>query len=160
MNLLQPKAWQVMLLTACVAVAGWVVLSVAVGDGAMLLQVPTATVAVLVVMTLVLVLLGRPVRRWTRGDRTRRLDPLHAARVAALAVSAAWVGALVGGWYAAQALVVLPLLEGTRLSTFGRATGAAAASLVLSAAGLMVRTWCLLPPDDTGEGGTGGDPTS
>ena len=47
-------------------------------------------------------------RRFLRGEATRPLSPLRAMRTLVLAQAAALTGALVAGWYAAQALVLLP----------------------------------------------------
>jgi peptidoglycan/LPS O-acetylase OafA/YrhL len=97
---------------------------------------------------------GLPVRRWVAGRRERPLDPLLAARTVVLAKAAAYGGALLTGWYAGQALILLPdpvEVRRTRLVVAGICTLVA---IALAGCGLLVQRWCRVPPsDDDGDGG-------
>ena len=146
--MLTPKPWYGVALAAVTAVLVCVLLRLWVGVGGNPPDVPQAALVVLAVLDVTLLIVGLPVRRWNRGVRTRALNPLRGAQVAALAVSAVWVGALISGWYAGQALAVLPLVEGVRAVRFGLAAGAFLLSVVLSAAGHVVKGWCTLSDED------------
>lgn len=104
---------------------------------------------------LVLLVLGWRVRQFVRGRAS--MDAIAASRVAALAVTAGYVGALLAGLGLAQVVAV---------AGFGQAPAArsdavigsltAAASLALLACGLLVQAWCEIPDDDD-DPGAGGD---
>ena len=118
------------------------------------MPLPWTVVAVPVAGAVGLAWFGWPVRRWTRGDRSRTLDPLRAARTVVLAKASALVASLFLGWYAGLALWVLrpsaPQVQAGRLST---AVAAALGFAVMLVAGLVVERWCKSPPtpDDTPE---------
>jgi Protein of unknown function (DUF3180) len=101
-------------------------------------------------IVLAVIAAGLPVRRWVHGARDRVLDPMVAARTAVLAKAAAYGGALMVGWYLAQAVLVVPDLVGTRRSRLIVALVAAAAAVAVSVAGFVVQRWCRIPPDDEG----------
>jgi hypothetical protein len=130
----------------------WVALDLWAGSGGN--PPPLSWVAVFVVFALVLVVIaaGLPVRRWMRGQRDRALDPLVAARTAVLAKAAAYGGALIVGWYLAQAILVLPDLVGVRRQRFTIALVATALAVTLSVAGFIVQRWCRIPPSDDSQG--------
>ena len=108
----------------------------------------SALVGMLVIAAAVLVV-GWPVRRWNNGERDRRLDPLRAARTAVLAKASSHSGALLAGWYAGQALVVVPdLAIEPRRDRLVLAVLAVLAAAVMVAAGLVAERWCRLPDDD------------
>jgi hypothetical protein len=88
------------------------------------------------------------VRRWVAGLRRQRVHPLTAARIAVLASAASYVGALLSGWYTAQAVVILRALVGDRRTLFWSAVASAVAALVLAASGLLAQRWCRRPPDE------------
>ncbi|HET7477246.1 MAG TPA: DUF3180 domain-containing protein [Dermatophilaceae bacterium] len=91
---------------------------------------------------------GLPVRRFLRGHARTPMNPLRAMRTVVLAQAAALTGALVTGWYAAQALVLLPNLDvATVRSAALEAAALAAAGGVLTAAGLRAQAMCRLPDD-------------
>jgi hypothetical protein len=146
--MLTPKPWYGAALAAATAVLVWVILWLWVGIGRNPPDVPPAALIVLAVLVVTLLIVGLPVRRWNRGDRTRALNPLRGAQVAALAVSAVWVGSLISGWYAGQALAVLPMVEGVRAVRFALAAGAFLLSVALSVAGHVVKGWCTLSGED------------
>ena len=83
---------------------------------------------------------GLPVRRFLRGEATRPLSPLRAMRTLVLAQAAALTGALVAGWYAAQALVLLPDadVDSVRAAML-RSLAVCVSGVLLVVAGLLVQ---------------------
>lgn len=132
-----------------VGVVAWSGLRLLESRGGLPLPLPwTATAGMLVIAVAVLVA-GWPVRRWTRGDRTRRLDALRAARTLVLARASAYSGSALVGFYAAQALLVVPdLAVEARRERLWMALLSTSGAAVMVAAGLVVERWCRLPRDD------------
>jgi Protein of unknown function (DUF3180) len=91
---------------------------------------------------------GLPVRRWVAGRRERPLDPLLAARTVVLAKAAAYGGALLTGWYAGQALILLPDLVEVRRTRLVVAGICTLTAIALAGCGLLVQRWCRVPPSD------------
>jgi hypothetical protein len=91
---------------------------------------------------------GLPVRRWVAGRRERPLDPLLAARTVVLAKAAAYGGALLAGWYAGQALILLPDLVEVRRARLLVAGICTLTAIALAGSGLLVQRWCRVPPSD------------
>jgi hypothetical protein len=91
---------------------------------------------------------GLPVRRWVAGLRERPLDPLMAARTVVFAKAAAYGGAVLSGWYAAQGLILWPDLVGARRARLIVAGLCVLAAIALSVSGLVVQRWCRVPPSD------------
>lgn len=98
---------------------------------------------------------------WARGTRARldpnsgrpRMDPLVAARTAALALAGSRTGAIVFGLYAG---IALRLISETAISA-GRqglliAGLAALGALALAGASLYLERICRVPPDPDGDG--------
>lgn len=142
------RLWTLVLMAVVVTGLGWLVLELwTTGDGTFLPLPPTAAVGGYL-LAVVVILVGIPVRRWVRGDRSRPLNPLAAARTVVLARAAAYGGAVLLGWYLAQGLVLLPELVGTRRERFWVAMVASVGAVLLGAAGLLVQRWCRVPPDD------------
>lgn len=130
-----------------VGAVSWVILDAMQRNGSDPLPVPwTAPAGLLVLVGLVLGA-AREVSRWVRGRRARPMNPLTAARIAVLASAAGTVGAVLTGWYAAQAVVVLRALVGERRGLFWTAAAAAVCAVLLAAAGLLGQQWCRRPPD-------------
>lgn len=143
-----------LLAAVVVAVVGWAVLRAWTGGGGTYLPLPWTVVAGTVLLAAGVLGAGWPVRRWTSGRRDRPLDPLVAARTVALAIAAAYGGAVLAGWYAAQGLVILPDVVGARRTRLVLAVAATLAAVGVSVAGFVVQRWCRLPPDDeTGAAG-------
>lgn len=80
------------------------------------------------------------------GD-LRRLDPLRATRVLALARASAFSGAATAGAYAAIALLTAPTAQvEPRLERLVLALLAVLAATALCVAGVVVERWCRVPP--------------
>jgi hypothetical protein len=141
--------------------AGLAVLAAAVGWGIAQLVDTFAdrSISVPITMPVVMGLLALALVLWARGTRnrlsarpgTRPIDPIVAARSAALAMAASRTGALVAGFYVGVAFALAPGWEAG--SVRGRVVTAvvtvAAAVLVVLAA-LMLERICRLP-DDPGD---------
>jgi hypothetical protein len=82
------------------------------------------------------------------GD-LRRIDPLRATRVLALARASAFAGAAMVGAYAAIALLTAPTASAEpRVERLVIALVAVLAAAALSVAGVVVERWCRVPPDE------------
>jgi hypothetical protein len=134
----------------------WVGLDLWTGSGREPLPLPWAAIVILAAIVALVIAAGLPVRTWVSGTREKVLDPLVAARTAVLAKAAAYGGAVIVGWYASQALLVLPDLVGDRKQRFILGLIAAAVAAGISVAGFIVQSWCRIPPDDSTKPGAGG----
>lgn len=86
---------------------------------------------------------GLPVRRFLRGEATKPLSPIRAARTLVLAQAAALTGAGVFGYYAAQVFLVLPERDiPSNLTLLWRLLALCAGALLLSGAGLAAQRMC------------------
>ena len=143
----------VAVVTAAVTSAGF---RIAESRGATVLPVPLVSLLVVVLMAAVVLSLGWAVRQYTQGKRPT-LDPLLAARVVVLATASTYTGALLAGWYAGQALLVLGDLDiEARRAVAVSAGGALGAAVLLAVVGLVVERWCEVRPRDDDElGGPG-----
>ena len=131
---------------------GWYALKLVQDNGGTSPPVPWTALAGVVARAVAVVAAGLPVYRWQTGRRTTRLDPLVAARTVVFAKAAVYGGALLSGWYAAQALAVLPDVVGVRRTRLLLAALAAVAAVAVAGAGLLVQHWCTLPPRDDDQG--------
>lgn len=140
--------------------AAWVLLDLWTGSGGTRPPLSWPTAVGTLVLAAAVLAAGWPVRSWQR-DRARArsagngprppgrpLDPLVAARTAVLAKAAAYGGAVLVGWFAGQALVLLPDLVGARKRDLLIALLATLAAVLLVVAGFVVQHWCRVPPDD------------
>lgn len=98
---------------------------------------------------------GLPVKRLRSGRPSPRVGPLRAARTLVLAQAAALTGAALVGWYAAQALLVLPDLDvASQRWQLVKLVALLVASVLLTGSGLLVQRMCRLdedqhePPED------------
>lgn len=149
---MQRTRWPNLVLVAVVVgVVSYAMLTALVSRGMGPVPVPGTTWVGLAVVAVVLLLLGRAVRRFLEG-RPTRMDALRAARVAVLAKAASLSGAALGGYFAAQVLSSLTNLGARMLQSQALSAGAATlACLVLVVVALVVESWCEVPPDDDGE---------
>lgn len=137
-----------------VGVVAWSLLRLLEAAGGLPLPQPWTAPAGMGVIAVAVLVAGWPVRRWTRGDRSRRLDALRAARTLVLARASAYSGSALVGFYLAQGVLALPdLAVETRRERLWLALLAAGAAMLMVAAGLLVERWCRLPPDDEDDGG-------
>lgn len=149
-----PARLPLMLLLAVATTAlGWTALDLWHDNGGTSLPLPWTAVAGTAALAAVVIAAGLPVRRWVRGRRDRPLDPLVAARTVVLAKAAAYGGSLLTGWYAAQALALVPDLIGQRRTRLILALVAALFAVATAVAGLVVQRWCRVPPSDSDENG-------
>ncbi|MEJ5914000.1 DUF3180 domain-containing protein [Pseudokineococcus sp. 1T1Z-3] len=117
--------------------------------GLPLTRLPWTAVVAVLVLAVVTLGLGWPVRQWNRGRRDRPLDPLRAARTVVLGQASALAGSALLGWYVGQVLYLLPeVAYPLQQRSAINLTIAALASAVLLVAGLLVERWCRLPEDD------------
>jgi hypothetical protein len=128
--------------------AGWLGLDLWDSRGGLAPPLPWTAALGTLVLGAGVVAAGLPVRRWVSGRRERALDPLLAARTVVLAKAAAYGGAVLAGWYAAQGLVLVPDLVGDRRARFIVAALCLLAAVALAVAGLVVQRWCRIPPSD------------
>lgn len=143
---------RLLLVAVVVGVVSWSGLRLLEASGGVPLPLPWTATAGMAVIALAVLVAGWPVRRWTRGDRSRRLDALRAARTLVLARASAYSGSALAGFYVAQALLVVPdLAVEARRERFWMAVVAVAGALTMVVAGLVVERWCALPPSDEDE---------
>ena len=131
-----------------VALVGWPVLRALEARGVYLPEVPWLVDVAILVLAGTVFWSGWTVRSYQKGKRPS-LDGLRAARTLVLAKAAALTGALLGGWYLAQVLVVLGDLAIESRRDHAIAAGIAVlCSVVLAVVGLVVEKFCELPPSD------------
>ena len=125
------------------------------GQGGSPPEVPWSVTAVLVLIAGIVLWLGLAVRAYQRGD-TPDLDPIRAARTAALAKAASFAGSLLSGWYGAQVLCS-PRTSRTSPCAVALSAGAATlAAVVLAVVGMIVERFCrLLHPRTASRRGAG-----
>ena len=73
---------------------------------------------------------------------------MRAARVAMLARAAALAGALLTAWYLGGAVYLLISVMGLRTEAAMGMLAASVSAAILMAVGLIVESFCSLPPDD------------
>lgn len=140
----------VLALVAAVSLAlTWGLLIILDRQGTHLGAVPWVVGPVLVVLAVVVLWMALAVRAYQRGRRPS-LDPLRAARTAALAKASALTGALLVGWYGGQLLLTLGRLQFESQQSRALVAGAATlCAIVLSVAGVIAERFCQLPPPST-----------
>lgn len=154
---------RLVVVAGAVVVLGWVGLRLWVLGGGELPMVPWTAAVVILVLAAVVLALGWPVRQWTKGRRERALDPLRAARTVVLAKASQYSGALLGGWYGAQVLALLPTVDvESRRAMLVRAAISLLAAVVLWVVGWLVERWCRvdLTDDDEHRGGSPASPAA
>lgn len=130
---------------------GWLLQVGLASGGAPSFQPPVTLYSVLFVLAIILVLLGRPVRRLVRGKAKRPVDPFFATRVLLLAKASGLAGALLVG--TAVGLLGYAVSRTGSFSTpaFWPDVLLGLGSLALCIAGLVVEWWCHIPPQDRAE---------
>ena len=113
---------------------------------------------VLVFMACGVFFAGLPVRRFLRGKAKKSLNPMRAMRTLVLAQAAALTGALVSGWYLAQALVLLPDFDiDSRRTLLVRVAALTAGGVLMSVAGMLAQAMCRVDKGDKPNNGDDGD---
>jgi hypothetical protein len=142
-----------LLVAVVTGVVSFAVFTVITRGGSLVPRPALLSGVLLVVMGGLVLWLARPVRRYLKGQATKPLDPLWAARTVVLAQAAAITGAAAAGWYAGQVGVVLTDLSldvnRGRLLPLGALV---VASLALATAGLVAQRWCRVEPPEDDEG--------
>jgi hypothetical protein len=143
-------------LTAIALVVGlgaWIGWRLYLNAGHLLSPASWVSAILLVLMAVLVVAAGMPVRRFLRGRATKPLSPIRAARTLVLAQAAALTGSAVFGWYAGQvAHAVADVdLPGYR-DVLWRLLALCAAALVLCAAGMVTQRMCRIDGGDRHDG--------
>ncbi|MBE7699190.1 DUF3180 domain-containing protein [Oerskovia sp. Sa1BUA8] len=142
------KVTTLLLVTVVTTVVGWLVVVGLERRGTYLPRVPWIVDVALVGLAVAVFWAGWAVRSYLKGRRPS-LDPLRAARTLVLAKAAALTGSLLAGWYLAQVVAVLGDLAIEPRREKAVAAGVAALSaVVLAVVGLVVETFCQVPPED------------
>lgn len=141
----------------------YLVFRILTGQGGSLPQASWGALIVLVFMACGVFFAGLPIRRFLHGRATKPLNPIRAMRTLVLAQASALTGALVTGWYAGQALVLLPDFDvPSQRSLVFTLVGLAAGGVLMVVAGLTVQAMCRVDPpepdaDSEGEAEQGPD---
>lgn len=141
---------QVAAIAVAIGMLSWMGWKLYLNTGQLLGPASWVSSVLLVVMAALVVGAGLPVRRFLRGEATKPLSPIRAARTLVLAQAAALTGAGVLGWYAAQAALAVADLElpGYR-GLLWQLLALCAGALVLVAAGMATQRMCRVdPPED------------
>ncbi len=145
--------WSQLAATALVVGAvSWIGWRIYLNTGGLLGPTPWISSVLLVVMAVLVVGAGLPVRRFLRGEATKPLSPIRAARTLVLAQAAALTGAGVLGWYAAQLAHALAELSlpGYR-DLVWHLLALCASAVVLATAGMATQRMCRVDPPDRGD---------
>ena len=145
--------WAQLAATALVVGAvSWIGWRLYLNTGALLGPASWISSVLLLVLSVLVVGAGLPVRRFLRGEATKPLSPIRAARTLVLGQAAALTGAAVLGWYAAQAAHALAdlSLPGYRVLLW-RLVALCVAAAVLAVAGMLTQRMCRVDPPDRGE---------
>lgn len=141
-----------------VGVASFGLFAVVARTGELVPRPPLLAAVLLTVMAGLVLWLARPVRQYLRGEATKTLDPLRAARTVVLAQAAALTGAAAAGWYTGQLAVVLTELS--LVANRARILPLALlvlAGVLLAGSGIVAQRWCRIDPredrDDHDEAG-------
>ena len=132
-----------LLISLAIAVISGLALRAWSARGNELPALPWSAPGVMVLMAVAVLVVGLPVRRWTRGQRTTPLDPLRAARTVVLAKAAQYAGALLSGWYAGQAIALMATIDvGPRRSMLLRAVISMMTAVAVWVVGWLVEQFC------------------
>lgn len=128
--------------------AGWVVVSLLETNG-VFVPVSASGLAVWVALALIVPVAAWPLRRLQRGDLSKRIPPLRAARIFALSRAGSRVGALGAGWFLGHAAMLFPDLgvEPRRERLIWALVTAAIAALG-AVTSYVAEGWCEVRDDD------------
>jgi MFS family permease len=106
-----------------------------------------------------LLLAGWQVRKVRDGRPDQAITPLRAARTLVLGQAGALTGAVLVGWYTANALVLLPDADVDSLrNRIWLFVLHAVVALLLAVTGMVVQAWCRLRPRDDEDDDAGAVP--
>jgi hypothetical protein len=140
---------QVVAVALVVGAVSWIGWRLYLNAGHLLGPASWVSSVLLVLMAVLVVSAGLPVRRFLRGEAQSRkpLSPIRAARTLVLAQAAALTGAAVLGWYAAQALHALADIDlGDYRALFWRLVVLCVAAALLAVAGMVTQRMCRVDP--------------
>ena len=139
----------VLLLGLVVTGFGYLGLRLWTGQGRGVPEPSWGALIVLVFMACGVFFAGLPIRRFLRGQAKKSLNPMRAMRTLVLAQAAALTGALVTGWYLAQALVLLPDFDiDSRRTLVVRLAALSVGGAVMVVAGLLAQAMCRVDKGD------------
>ncbi|GAA2734906.1 hypothetical protein GCM10009867_16020 [Pedococcus aerophilus] len=145
--------WAQLAATALVVGAvSWIGWRIYLNTGALLGPASWVSSVLLLLMAVLVIGAGLPVRRFLRGEATKPLSPIRAARTLVLAQAAALTGAGVLGWYAAQVAHALAELSlpGYR-ELLWRLLALCVSAALLAVAGMVTQRMCRVDPPDRGQ---------
>lgn len=149
---------RVLLVGLAAAALAYPALRVWTGRGHALPPASWGGVVVLVFMASGVFFAGLPIRRFLRGQARKPLNPLRAMRTLVLAQAAALTGALVGGWYLAQLLVLSPDLDVSSVREIAvRLAALVTGGVVMAIAGLVAQSMCRYDEGDRRDDGDRSD---
>ena len=155
MNLAQGVRPGTAVITAVLAgMAGWLLLVPIRAAGGDPPPLSWLAVVPLVAITALVLVMAWQVRRYVRGTgpQERAPSPQRARGTLVGAQAAALGGAALAGWYLANALVHLPLVDvPSRRAQLVWALVHAALAVGMSVAGFVGQAWCRIPPGDDDE---------
>ncbi|RXZ45219.1 DUF3180 domain-containing protein [Agromyces binzhouensis] len=125
-----------------------------VAGGATALVPPISLAVTLIGIGAIVVLVAWPIRQAVRGERSRRVDPFRAARIAVLAKASSVTGALVLGVGIGITIFLLTRSVLPPAGTIWMAVATAIGAALLLIGGLVAEHFCTLPPDDPEEEGS------
>jgi Protein of unknown function (DUF3180) len=140
---------QLVAVTLVVGFVSWLGWRLYLNAGNLLGPASWVSSVLIVLMAVLVVSAGLPVRRFLRGEARKPLSPIRATRTLVLAQAAALTGAAVLGWYAAQAAHALADLDlGGYRGLFWRLLALCAAAVLLTAAGMVTQRMCRVDPPE------------
>ncbi|MFN8148746.1 MAG: DUF3180 domain-containing protein [Candidatus Nanopelagicales bacterium] len=149
---IRPTSWKLLVALAALAAAlGWATAHLVDAFADRSISVP-------ITMPVVMALLALATALWARGTRarlagrpgTRPMEPLVAARSAALGLAASRAGALVAGFYAGVLVELVPRFDVPGVRERGIiAIATVVMAVLLALAGLWLERVCRLPEDRT-----------
>jgi hypothetical protein len=104
---------------------------------------------------IIAVVLAFPVRRAVRGPRRVRVDPFYATAVVALAKTASYGGALLGGFGLGLVFEILVRSASAEADGYLRVFSVLAGGIVLMVGGLVAEAFCTVPKGGDDDPGTG-----
>lgn len=126
----------------------WALLGLLAQQRGVIIPVHWVSAAGIVAIGVVVVWLGRGVKRLAEGERTTT-TPLGAYRTLALARSCILGGALLAGYFGAQVAIAAQHWHAAFAPPhLWTAVASVVASVGVAVVGHIVEEWCRLPPDD------------